>query len=238
MQEVLPGVYMIDKYSLKSFGNSGYFVKHEKGNILVDAPELKESDADFIGKNGGLAYIFITHIRAFGDACRIKGAFNAKLAIHEEDAKLVKGCAPDITFKDVYSLYSDVTLIPTIGYSPGSSSMLLARNGGALFCGDLFWIGNRDRYSSELMSWPTEEDKKTWFQADDLVLNINLMDADIAAMTSSAQKLMNYDFESLLMSHPHYPPRGRGIVASGAKKMVEKTLQEKKVTQFTDWRRE
>ncbi len=238
MKEVLPGIYLIDKYSLKSFGNSGYFVKHEKGNILVDAPELKESDSDFIAKNGGLSFIFITHIRAFGDACNLKSKFNAKLVMHEEDAKLVKGCAPDITFKEDYTLYDDATLIPTTGYTHGSSSMLLSRGGGALFCGDMFWLGNRDRYSAELMSWPTEEDKKTWFLSDDLVLNVNLMDADIAAMTSSAQKLLGYDFEALLMSHPHYPPRGRGIVATGAKGMIGKALETRKITQFTDWRRE
>lgn len=238
MKEVLPGVYLIDKYSLKSFGNSGYFVRHEGGNILVDAPELQPEDSAFLEANGGISYIFITHIRAFGDACNLKAKFKAKIVMHEEDGKLVKGCTPDITFSGEHQLYDDVLLVPTPGYSKGSSSMLLEKDGGALFCGDMFWLGNRDRYSSELMSWPTEEDKNTWNLPDDLVLNVNLMDADIAEMTSSAEKLLNYRFEALLMSHPHYPPRGRGIVAAGADKLVRKALQSRKITQFTDWRRE
>ncbi len=238
MKEVLPGIYLIDKYSLKSFGNSGYFVRHEKGNILVDAPEMQESDLAFIQENGGLSFIYITHIRAMGDACSLKERFKAKIVIHEEDGKLMKGCTPDVTFTGEYQLYDDATIIPTLGYSHGSSSMLLKRDGGVLFCGDMFWLGRRDRYSSELMSWPTEEDKMTWNLPDDLVLNVNLMDADIGAMTESARSLLAYDFESLLMSHPHYPPRGRGIVEKGAKGMVEKALQTNKISQFTDWRRE
>ncbi len=238
MREVLHGIYLIDKYSLKSFGNSGYFIKHDGGNVLVDAPELQDSDFNFIQENGGVSHIFITHIRAFGDACNLKTKFNARLVMHEEDGNLVKGCKPDITFTDEYKLFADAALIPTPGYSKGSSCLLLARDGGILFCGDMFWLGNRDRYSNELMSWPTEEDKKTWHLADDLVLNINLMDADIGAMTASAEKLLNYDFEALMMSHPHYPPRGRGVVTNGAKQMVRSTIENKKITQFTDWRRE
>lgn len=238
MKEVLPGIFLIDKYSLKSFGNSGYFVRHERGNILVDAPELQDSDFNFIQENGGIEYIFITHIRAFGDACNLKSKFKAKLVIHEGDAKLAKGCTADIAFDKEHKLYDDVTLIPTPGYSPGSSCMLLGVNGGALFCGDMFWFGNRDRFSSELMSWPTEEDKKTWDLPDGLVLNVNLMDADIQAMTESAEKLLSYDFDALLMSHPHYPPRGRGVITHAAKQAVLESLNTKKITQFTDWRRE
>lgn len=238
MKEVLPGIYLIDKYSLKSFGNSGYFIIHEQGNILVDAPELQESDLNFITENGGLSHIFITHIRAFGDACALKAGFNAKLVMHEGDAKLAKGCTPEITFGSDFRLRDDIALIPTPGYSPGSSCMLLERDGGALFCGDMFWLGNRDRYSAELMSWPTDEDKRTWNLPDSLVLNVNLMDADIAAMTASAEKLLGYSFEALLMSHPHYPPRGRGIITTGASTAVRTMLETKKITQFTDWRRE
>lgn len=238
MKEVLPSIHIIDKYSLKSFGNSGYLLMHEKGNILVDAPELQESDLNFIQQNGGLAYIFVTHIRAFGDACNLKAKFNAKLVIHEEDGKLVKGCTPDVTFTDEHKLYDDVILIPTPGYSPGSSCLLLKSQGGVLFCGDMFWLGRRDRYSAELMSWPTEDDKKTWDLPDTLVLNVNLMDADVDKMKESAQKLLSYDFQALLMSHPHYPPRGRGVITSDAKEMVANTLRTEKITQFTDWRRE
>jgi glyoxylase-like metal-dependent hydrolase (beta-lactamase superfamily II) len=238
MKEILPGVYLINRYSLKSFGNSGYFVKHDGGNLLVDAPELGQADEDFIRGNGGISDLFITHIRAFGDACAIKSRFNARLIIHEEDAKLVKGCAPDLKFNAEYALRDDITLIPTPGYSPGSSCLLLKRGKGILFCGDMFWWGNRDRFSSELMSWPTQNDRNTWYLADQLVLNVNLLDSDIGKMKESASLLMKYEFDSILMSHPNYPPRGRGAVLSGAKEMLTQTLSTEKFSQFTDWKRE
>ncbi len=238
MNEVLPGVYLINRYSLKSFGNSGYFIKHDDGNLLVDAPELGKDDEDFIRNNGGISDLFITHIRAFGDACGIKSRFGAKLIIHEEDAKLVKGCTPDLKFGSEYALREDTVLIPTPGYSPGSSCLLLKRGKGILFCGDMFWWGNRDRFSSELMSWPTESDRKTWYLADQLVLNVNLLDSSIDRMRESASNLLKYEFDSLLMSHPNYPPRGRGAVLSGAKETIAKTLSTEKLSQFTDWKRE
>ncbi|MBX8638410.1 MAG: hypothetical protein KIY11_08670 [Thermoplasmata archaeon] len=238
MKEVLPGIYLIGKYSLKSFGNSGYFVVHEGGNILVDAPELTEEDSKFITDHGGLAKIFITHIRAFGDACNLKTKFGASLIMHEGDARLAKGCTPDSTFSAEQKLYDDVTLIPTPGYTPGSSCMLLRSGKGVLFCGDMFWWGNRDRYSGELMSWPTEDDKKTWNLADGLVLNVNLLDSDISKMKESAQTLLNYEFDAILMSHPNYPPRARGPVLSGGKNAIQDTLNTGKMTQFSDWMRQ
>ncbi|MEM3851927.1 MAG: hypothetical protein QXP70_02895 [Methanomassiliicoccales archaeon] len=237
MREVLPGVFLIDRYSLKSFGNCGYLIQHEKGNILVDAPELSQEDADAIKQKGGISKIFITHIRAFGDACNIKSKFGASLVIHEEDAKLIKGCTADTTFNSETPLYDDVLIIPTTGYTKGSSSLLVKRNEGMLFCGDLFWWGNRDRYSSELMSWPTEEDKKTWFLSDDIVINTNLLDSNPDEMMASAKKLLSYDFEAVLMSHPNYPPRARGIVKTGGKEMIRRSIEINKTTQFTLWQR-
>ncbi|MBX8631483.1 MAG: hypothetical protein J9259_03045 [Thermoplasmata archaeon YP2-bin.285] len=238
MKEVLPGVYLIDRYSLKSFGNSGYFITHPEGNVLIDAPELNEADRGFISKKGGIANIVITHIRAFGDACNIKTIFKSKIIMNAEDAKLIKGCEADVKFTSETNLYDDVLLIPTPGYTPGSSCVLLKRDKGILFCGDMFWWGNRDRFSNELMSWPTEEDKKTWYLPDMLVLNVNLLDSDISKMTESATRLLGYDFDSIMMSHPNYPPRARGPVLSGGKEMLAKTLEAKKFTQFTDWKRE
>ena len=237
MKELMPGIFWLNRYSLKSFGNSGYLVLHDNGNILVDAPELGKDEISQIKELGGISKIFITHIRAFGDACNIKNSFGAQIVIHQEDAKLMKGCAADVTFDSEYKLYEDVILIPTPGYTPGSSSMLLKRGKGVLFCGDLLWWGNRDRYSAELMSWPTEEDKKTWFLPDDLVININLLDSDPDKMIESARKLLNYDFDAILMSHPNYPPRARGPITAGAKEMLRKTIEKGKVTQFTLWAR-
>ncbi len=238
MKEVLPGIYLIGKYSLKSFGNSGYFVLHEGGNILVDAPELSDADFEFIKEMGGVSRIFITHVRAFGDACNLKSKFGAALIMHEADARLAKGCTPDTTFTAQQQLYGDVMLIPTPGYSPGSSCMLLQKGKGVLFCGDMFWWGNRDRYSSELMSWPTEDDRKTWHLADSLVLNVNLLDSDIAKMKESAMSLLNYQFDAILMSHPNYPPRARGPILSGGMDALRETLEKGKMTQFTDWVRQ
>jgi len=237
MKEVMDGVFLIDRYSLKSFGNSGYLILHEKGNILVDAPELQMKDEEFIKSKGGIALIFITHIRAFGDACNIKTKFNSRIVMHAEDAKLVKGCKPDTLFESEQQLYDDILLIPTPGYSPGSSCLLLRKGKGVLFCGDMFWWGSRDRYSAELMSWPTEDDKRTWFLEDDLTLNVNLLDSNVEAMEASAQKLLGYEFDALMMSHPNYPPRARGVIREHAKQMIEKSLKEKKITQFTDWKR-
>ena len=88
------------------------------------------------------------------------------------------------------------------------------------------------------MSWPTESDKKTWYLADQLVLNVNLLDSNIDRMKESASSLLKYEFDALLMSHPNYPPRGRGTVLSGAKEMIAKTLSTEKLSQFTDWKRE
>lgn len=238
MKEVLAGIYLIDRYSLKSFGNSGYFVLHDGGNILVDAPELSDEDVKFITDKGGISDIFVTHVRAFGDACSLKDKFGARLVMHESDALLIKGCTPNLTFSAEHQLYEDVILIPTPGYSPGSSCLLLRNGKGALFCGDMLWWGNRDRYSSELMSWPTEEDKRTWYLADRLVLNVNLLDSDILKMKESLQSLLNYEFDAILMSHPNYPPRARGPVLSGAKAMIAQTLETGKLTQFTDWKRQ
>lgn len=237
MKEVLPGIFWIDSYSLKSFGNSGYFIVHEQGNLLVDAPELSQQDMQQIKEKGGIKNIFITHIRAFGDACNIKNNFGASLVMHEEDARLAKGCKADVTFNQEYKLYDDVLLVPTPGYTPGSSSMLLKKGKGILFCGDLLWWGNRDRYSAELMSWPTEEDKKTWFLPDDLVININLLDSDPQKMIESVKNLLNYEFDAIMMSHPNYPPRARGVITTGGKEMIQNSLKKEKVTQFTLWRR-
>src|ERR1700683_4943125 len=65
-----PGLFYCGFNSRKSFGGNSYFLRHPKGNWLIDAPRFVEHLARRIEEEGGIRYIFLTHRDDVADASR------------------------------------------------------------------------------------------------------------------------------------------------------------------------
>ena len=171
------GVYYCGFNSEKSFGANSFFVRHPDGNWLVDSPRYIKQLVEFIEKNGGLAYIFLSHEDDVADAGKYAQHFGAKRIIHREDLDAVPDAEWILDGTEAIQLAPGFTAIPVPGHTPGSAALLYKDR--FLFTGDHLW-------------W--EPDRRILESPRQLVWNRS-------ALLQSIAKLADYRFEWVLAGH-------------------------------------
>jgi len=172
-------IYFCSFNSDKSYGANSYFIKREKGNILIDSPRYNTHLVKSLEKLGGIKYIYLTHQDDIADFKKFKNHFNAKIIYHEDDFN-DKISHADITLKgsNVYTLDKEVKIIPQSGHTKGHTVLLYKDY--YLFSGDNL------AYNSQ---------KKT------LVAFKNYCWYDWKTQLTSLQSLLRYSFSYVLAGH-------------------------------------
>ncbi len=131
-QRLLQGIYQ-----LSSGWEKCYLVRTPEGNFLVDTPPAQEDIFSSISALGGARCLFITHRDTVGDAWLFRERLGLEVAIHRDDAESVTGCPVDRRLQDGDRLVPGTMVIHAPGHSPGCCALLLERDGGILFSGDV-----------------------------------------------------------------------------------------------------
>jgi glyoxylase-like metal-dependent hydrolase (beta-lactamase superfamily II)/ferredoxin len=164
--------------SAKSFGGNSYFVRHEKGNWLIDSPKFLPQLVRKFEAWGGIDRIFLTHQDDVADADRYAARFGARRIIHRAELSSQPDAEMVIDGEEPIELAPDFLAIPTPGHTAGHCVLLLGKR--FLFTGDhLWWNRDRRRLGASRdycwSSWPRQ--------------------------IESMAKLLEYDFEWVLPGH-------------------------------------
>lgn len=141
----------------KSAGGNSYFIKHEGGNWMICTPKYVPHLVQYLEKNGGLKYIYISHRDDVGEAAKYAEKFGAEVIIHQADvdaypnASVVLAGVENIDFSD------DFLIIPTPGHTEGHC--VLIYKGKFLFSGDTLKF---NRFTQRIESW---EPDWTWYSS-------------------------------------------------------------------------
>ena len=185
-REILPGVLeFLDRSSL-TYGGKGFLVTGPKYNVMVDTPACAPRVIDAVRGAGGLRYIFLTHRDEIGEVCEIRKALGGTLILHRSEADQV-ACGVDMKFDTDFEVEPGLDVIHTPGHSPGSSCLLLNRDGRRiLFSGDHI-LRRRDDVPAPLrFPW-------TW---------------NWERQVASAVRLLELQFDYIIPTHADRVPRG------------------------------
>lgn len=145
--------------SEESFGGSSYFVRHESGNWLVDAPRYTSHLVKKFEAAGGIANIFLTHRDDVADADKYARHFAARRIIHRHELAAQPDAELVLDGDEPHALGADFVAIPTPGHTRGHLVLLFAER--FLFTGDHLWWDRDDQQlgasrSYCWYSWPQQ----------------------------------------------------------------------------------
>jgi len=178
--KISEGVFYFGFNSDKSAGAKSFFVASEQGNWMVEAPKLQPRTIDWIERNGGLSYIFLSHRDDVAQADEFAKHFNAKRIIHEGDLDAQPDAEIVIEGVEPIAITGEFLVIPTPGHTIGHC-VLLHKN-KHLFTGDM--LTSNDRFGESIEAWKPEI---CWWSWD--------------RQTESIRSLTAYDFEVMIPSH-------------------------------------
>ncbi|MHA1990028.1 MAG: MBL fold metallo-hydrolase [Candidatus Hodarchaeales archaeon] len=112
-------VYYLGFNSPKSFGANSYFIKHPKGNWMIDSPKYLPLLVKWINKMGGIKYIFLTHRDDVADAKKYAQHFKSKRIIHEADSSAEPNAEFIINGDDSKVIDDEFDVIPVPGHTKG-----------------------------------------------------------------------------------------------------------------------
>jgi glyoxylase-like metal-dependent hydrolase (beta-lactamase superfamily II) len=173
----------------KGYAFNGYAVSTEHGTVLIDPPDPGEDGwltVDLLEPFAGLWLTNRNHSRAAG---AFRERYGLAIWAHEADADRLEAGA-DETVSGRTTIAGEIEVVPVPGKSPGEIAFHLPRS-GALIVGDLV-IGVPP---GELSTYPDE-----------------VID-DRAELQRSAARLLDYDFDALLLCD------GRPLAAGGKDKL-------------------
>jgi glyoxylase-like metal-dependent hydrolase (beta-lactamase superfamily II) len=136
-------VYYSGYTSGKSLGGHSYFIRHPKGNWLIDAPRYVPALVTKLEELGGVDYIFLTHndMDEFLDAVKYARQFGAKCMIHKRDWTPQIDAEYVIEEMDPLNWSVDFRIVMVPGHTAGH--MVLIVKDKYLFSGDhLYWDSN------------------------------------------------------------------------------------------------
>lgn len=192
MNEILPGVHTWSVFSdEKGYSFNGYAVETPEGTVLIDPPESEDLSWSELDRLKPYNSVFITNRNHSRQGERLAKRYDAPLKIHELDSEEAEASADEIVV-GTELIGDEIELIHLPGKSPGEIGFYLA-NRKAVIVGDVV-IGVPD---GELSTYPDE------------VVN------DREELLRSAQKLLQYDFDSLLLCD------GKSFVSGGKAKLEE-----------------
>lgn len=173
------GVYFCSYNSPKSYGANSYFIKREKGNILVDSPRFDKRLVSKLEQLGGIEYVYLTHKDDVADYQKFKEHFDAKVIYHEDDFNS-KIQTADIILKgeDEFILDDEVKIIPQPGHTKGHTVLLY--KDFYLFSGDHLAYNVEGGYLHAFKNY-------CWY--------------DWQSLLKSLRKLLNYEFGYVLAGH-------------------------------------
>ena len=154
----------------RSFGSHSYFVRHERGNWLIDSPRYLEPLARRFESLGGIAFIFLTHRDDVADAAKYARRFGARRIIHRRELAAQPEAEIVIDSLEPIRLDDDFLVVPTPGHTAGHCVLNHANR--YLFTGDHLWW-DRDTQSLDASreycwwSWETQLQSLARLQALD-----------------------------------------------------------------------
>lgn len=172
-------VYYCGFNSEKSFGANSFFIRHPRGNWLVDSPRYLKHLVDAFERCGGLAKIFLTHEDDVADAEKYARHFGAKRIIHAGDVEAVPDAEWIVDGAGAIEFDNGFQGIPVPGHTAGSMALLY--NKKFLFTGDHLWWNPQ----SKTLGAPQQ---RVW---------------RAKVLTASIKKLCDYQFEWVLAGHGH-----------------------------------
>jgi glyoxylase-like metal-dependent hydrolase (beta-lactamase superfamily II) len=175
----------------KGYAFNGYAVSTEDGTVLIDPPDPGEVGwlaVDLLEPFAGLWLTNRNHSRAAGV---FRERYGLAVWAHEADADRLEAGA-DETVSGRTTIAGGIEVVPVPGKSPGEIAFHLPRS-GALIVGDLV-IGVP---AGELSTYPDE-----------------VVD-DRAELQRSAARLLDYDFDALLLCD------GQPLASGGKDKLRE-----------------
>jgi glyoxylase-like metal-dependent hydrolase (beta-lactamase superfamily II) len=192
MREIVPDVQM---WSVpvpdKGYDFNGFAVATEDGTVLIDPPEPAEEGWGAIDMLAPFVGLWITNRNHSRAAATFRERYGLEVFAHEADAERLEAAA-DSTVRGEEKLPGDIQLIHVPGKSPGEIAFHLPRS-NALIVGDVV-IGVPP---GELSTYPEK-----------------VID-DMDQLHRSAAKLLEYDFEALLLCD------GEPITTGGKRKLEE-----------------
>ena len=192
MKEIVPDVQM---WSVpvpdRGYDFNGFAVATEDGTVLVDPPEPVEDGWGAIDMLAPFAGLWVTNRNHSRAAAAFRERYGLKVAVHEADADRLEAGA-DVTVHGDERLPGDIRLIHVPGKSPGEIAFHVPR-ARALIVGDVV-IGDPP---GELSTYPEK-----------------VID-DMEELHRSAARLLEYDFDALLLCD------GEPIVRGGKQKLRE-----------------
>jgi glyoxylase-like metal-dependent hydrolase (beta-lactamase superfamily II) len=196
VKPVLPGIWQWSWFSdEKQLDFNGLFLMVGEHKILVDPPPMTAEARAFVRHNGPVDYLIVTNRDHIREAATCQAQFACRLYVPEADAAQMD-VRPDKTYKDGELLPGGIWVVQLNDQkSPGESALFIERGGGVLIVGDAL-IGKPAGAVSLL---PTDKYR------------------DAAKAQAGLRRLLNYNFESLLV--------GDGVsILAGGKPAVERLL--------------
>jgi len=192
MREIVPDVQM---WSVpvpdRGYDFNGFAVATEDGTVLIDPVDPGEDGWGAIDMLAPFAGLWATNRNHSRAAAAFRERYGLQVVVHEADAGRLEAGA-DVTVRGDERLPGDIRLIHVPGKSPGEIAFHLPR-ARALIVGDVV-VGDPP---GELSTYPEK-----------------VID-DMEELHHSATKLLEYDFDALLLCD------GEPIVSGGKQKLRE-----------------
>lgn len=192
MREIVPdvqtwSVFMPDK----GYGFNGFAISTEEGTILIDPPDPAEEGWGAMDMLEPFAGVWITNRNHSRAAAAFRERYGLEVSVHEADAERLEARA-DCKLRGDEVLPGEVRLIHVPGKSPGEIAFHLPRS-RAIVVGDVV-IGVP---AGELSTYPEK------------------VIGDMEQLHRSAARLLEYDFDALLLCD------GESLPVGGRQKLQE-----------------
>lgn len=196
LKPLLPNVWQWSWFSdEKALDFNGLLLTVGEHRILIDPPPLNTDQKAHLRRLGRVDYIAVTNRDHVREAGTYQREFGCHLYVPERDAEQME-VKPTRTFKDGELLPGGIWVINLADQkSPGECALFVQQSKGILIVGDAL-IG---KPAGEVCMLPQEKY------------------ADVAKAKAGLQRLLKYDFNTLLVGD------GASILA-GAKPIVAKVL--------------
>jgi glyoxylase-like metal-dependent hydrolase (beta-lactamase superfamily II) len=190
-------VYYLGFNSPKSFGANSYFIKHPKGNWMIDSPKFLPLLVKWINKMGGIKYIFLTHRDDIADAEKYAQQFKSKRIIHEADSSAEPNAEFIINGCDSKVIDDEFIIIPVPGHTKGHC---------VLYYNKFLFTGDHIYYKWSLARLNAFRNA-CWYSWE--------------KQTESMGKLLNYQIEWILPGHGQRTKMNVDEIHSGIIKLID-----------------